>query len=533
MTRRVHSFDFDGSLFNDNYMEAYERDKDQKAAIIKGNKRLLDDIKASSRHFSKQIVIVGSNRQSKRIDVINSDRMYAKTGSCFTAIKEVANYLGAELDTFLLADLYHGLEDGESFKRAISQPNAEHKDWVFDHTKASILYAQIHRSALEAAKENPKESIIFDFYDDRTDILDALNTFYSQHPELIPANVTLRLNYYKPIFEQTGAVPEKKYEIVGRGFIDQNYRETVKNMAKLCEKPSKPGEINVAEKLKVNELTGMKAFDYDKWQAINSQEPVLFGDQEKLEKQTPVSMPTIPDTSPQEIHATKAPVYYPKARDKEAVRTTHRQVPVLAPAIPTTSSSAVSVPNLEKESYAKAAESLNQLSEFHSIHLSKTTRREKWKSKGLLPTVTLYFIDYQAKTNPLLQALRDLGVTLREVPAVCYGEKIVGYNCSLESLSVAQAIPEKVRDVIAPAHTKRREVGISFFKDENSLINRNEERRVQLPDEDDNRLYDIKSLNNTCVGNAQGLFKKPQPQKVKTSPDQKGKGKKVAIVFQF
>ncbi len=38
-----------------------------------------------------------------------------------------------------------------------------HSDWLFDETKATIIYAQMHK----IANENPNEEIVFDFYDDR------------------------------------------------------------------------------------------------------------------------------------------------------------------------------------------------------------------------------------------------------------------------------------------------------------------------------------------------------------------------------
>ena len=231
MSIRVLSFDFDGCLFNINYIMARDN-KD----VIKYNEVLLKTISNDHHLYSKTITLVGSNRQSKTIDLCNSPHK----GSCFPAIKTISTHLKAELDSFLLADIHGDLPDGTSFDRAIDQTYmGPHTDWWFDEHKVTILYAQMHR----IATANPGEEIEFDFYDDRSDILLTLAEFYKAHPSLIPANVTLCLHQY------AGQAPQHIHSIQGTGMIDGNYKETVKEMWAIARKGAKiPDDANPAIK---------------------------------------------------------------------------------------------------------------------------------------------------------------------------------------------------------------------------------------------------------------------------------------------
>ncbi|MCH9756358.1 MAG: hypothetical protein K0U37_04095 [Gammaproteobacteria bacterium] len=76
--------------------------------------------------------------------------------------------------------------------------------------------------------------ILFDFYDDHglgawdipKDILEDLQTYFTQHPELLPSNLTLRLNHYEG--KQVTPFPI----IQGKGFIDANYEKTTGDIGK-------------------------------------------------------------------------------------------------------------------------------------------------------------------------------------------------------------------------------------------------------------------------------------------------------------
>ena len=231
MTIHVFSLDFDGCLFNRSYIDSHDKD------VLAHNAFLLSTITKTD--TDKRVCFVGSSRQSQKIDAINSP----KKGSCFPAIEAISKYLHAELDPFLLADIYGDLADGESYRKALialqkgeasyyntmrSSDSKLHANWVFDETKATILYAQMHKIALQY----PEEQIVFNFYDDRgmgpyKNILGHLAIFFSTHRSLVPNNVTLSLNHYNG-----GPIITTLQTIQGTGFIDKNYRQTVKDMAK-------------------------------------------------------------------------------------------------------------------------------------------------------------------------------------------------------------------------------------------------------------------------------------------------------------
>lgn len=61
-----------------------------------------------------------------------------------------------------------------------------------DESKVSLLFAQMQLASMQ----NPNDDIVFNFYDDRQDIVEGLQKFYTEHPELIPKNVTLNLVGY-------------------------------------------------------------------------------------------------------------------------------------------------------------------------------------------------------------------------------------------------------------------------------------------------------------------------------------------------
>lgn len=221
MTVRVLSFDFDGCLFNQAYIESSDKD------VLFHNRAFLDAIKCDNVLYSKNIVFVGSNRQSFALDLLNYYAQYRYKGSCYPALRKIADDLDAELDSFLVADIFGNLEAGVSFSLGVkADPNDNHADCKFDMTKVSILYAQMHKIAYE----NPKEPIAFEFFDDKGEILGSLEHFYNKYPELMPENVCLRLNHY------AGKNLSKRVEIPGTGFIDSNYRQTVKDMVQIASR---------------------------------------------------------------------------------------------------------------------------------------------------------------------------------------------------------------------------------------------------------------------------------------------------------
>lgn len=225
--KRVICIDFDNCFFNRNYLnnETIRYDSDD-GYVIWSNIKLLDSIKKDQANFSDLIVMTGSARQSYSTDIGNSNRNL--TESSFIALKKISAHLEAKLDNFLLADIYADLPDGKSFDNAIDKYfSGKHSSWVFDHSKISILYAHMHR----ISSQYPEENIIFDFYDDRgigtlqeKDVLECLESYFNTHQSLIPGNIILRLNHYSGYWVTTFK------PIHGSGLIDQNYRQTTKDL---------------------------------------------------------------------------------------------------------------------------------------------------------------------------------------------------------------------------------------------------------------------------------------------------------------
>lgn len=259
MMIRVLSLDFDGCLFHQGYISSGNKD------VINSNADFLATIKQTNQEFTKVYTLVGSNRQSFNVDLLN---MIGK-GSCFPAIQRISRHLDTTFDRFLLADIFGDLPAGTSYNRAMIsmtggfEEGESHSDWIFDETKVTLIYAQIHK----IATQHPNEPIIFDFYDDRGngarahhDILEHLRDFYTTHAHLIPANVTLRLHQY------AGGPVTLMNEIKGTGFIDENYRQTVKDLSQQAITEFDDGyhtPIYVATTARPEELKNRKALSVD------------------------------------------------------------------------------------------------------------------------------------------------------------------------------------------------------------------------------------------------------------------------------
>lgn len=255
MKNKIHviSFDFDGCMSVLDMAISLARGTAIYKDILEGHDPLLKKLMAERSAFQQTYGFVGSNRQSESIDEYNGEQK--GNGSCMAPIKRLCDHIGAEFDSFLLADIMSDLPDGTSFNRIIDKDySGSHANWKFDEHKATILYAQIHRMANKA----PNAEIIFDFYDDRMDILNSLRDFYTKYPDLLPKNVTLRLYKYASShvdhLNDAGVnAGNELATIAGQGFIDTNYKETVKEMGSLV--PALGGMINVAQDLDPAALT--------------------------------------------------------------------------------------------------------------------------------------------------------------------------------------------------------------------------------------------------------------------------------------
>ncbi|MGE3919594.1 MAG: hypothetical protein AB7F64_01385 [Gammaproteobacteria bacterium] len=263
----IESLDADGCLMHAGYVFG-------KKDIIKDNLLLLHHIINEAKKLNKYDTLIkgkiisGSNRADNITDLVNSYRFGYYIDSFFPQILKVANKIRDDvegqsiefsLDRFLMADLYHDLPDGTSFELILKKishtiwlemseeekkaslpenfdpqydPKMQHPQSIFDESKITLIYTQIHKIAQDAKldveellKKNgmPYDlSIIYNFHDDREDILKYLDLYFTGNPELIPKSITFNLYQY------SGSEHPKLFaSIPGKGEIDINYRKTI------------------------------------------------------------------------------------------------------------------------------------------------------------------------------------------------------------------------------------------------------------------------------------------------------------------
>ncbi len=218
-----HAFDYDGCIGNN---QGEKKSPEELVAAEAGFWAYVKrEMHAETKGLpnDRRCVSIATARQSQWSDKYSS--IYNNSTSCFALYPYLADYLDAQDDRFLLSDVKGGLDSGTSFERAMdSDYEGLHEDWHFDESKISLIYAKTHRSAIF----NAEGLALFTFYDDRTDILDAVHLFYTQSSHLLPHNLVLNLcrrergddavYKYPPIF----GINNK--DSLG---IDYNYKETV------------------------------------------------------------------------------------------------------------------------------------------------------------------------------------------------------------------------------------------------------------------------------------------------------------------
>ncbi|QEY52162.1 hypothetical protein [Legionella longbeachae] len=211
-----HSLDFDGcysneaSSFNLGRNWITERTlEESNQAYLEANREFLDSLKTKG----KTVIFIGSNRQTPYIDLKNGTGTDYPPGSVYPRMDAIAKELGenATFNPFLLPDLESDvvvagetfekfnqkgyLKENGSYKEDITSHKIEEDGFlelIDDESKVSLALAQMHYAAME----NPDDIIEFNFYDDRKDIVESMEHFFKEHPELIPKNVILNLRGY-------------------------------------------------------------------------------------------------------------------------------------------------------------------------------------------------------------------------------------------------------------------------------------------------------------------------------------------------
>ncbi len=196
---------------------------------------------------SKILLMVGSNRQSHSIEVYNHNLKYRLNGYCNRSLLKLAHQLNqavkphdglpiVDIVPYLLADTNDKLPHGESFCRSLAeQPDcwpsflkhAEmNADCLLDQWKISLLYAQIHKFACE----NPGARNFY-FFDDNTEILESLHTFFSfNNGMFMPKGITLHLHKVS-LMKNSQCFCTPLEPITGQGAKDLNWENNIKIIA--------------------------------------------------------------------------------------------------------------------------------------------------------------------------------------------------------------------------------------------------------------------------------------------------------------
>ncbi|CAM2977739.1 Dot/Icm secretion system substrate [Legionella steigerwaltii] len=233
-------FDIDGSLYHKFTFGGYQNEPHNQW-LLNSNEPLLKHIERNIQNnkYDRFILGYGTNRQDKRSDNSN----WYRGGSMVPALPILQTYFAKKtnaevlIEPFLMADIYgkpqkdplskqnrsieqRNLAAGDSYKKLLCKNKSEeHSEWMFDHSKITLMYAHAHRVALL----NPEaEEITIDFYDDSDDILNQVKSFFLKNQSLLPKKVRLNL------FKYAGDNPVLQHSIQGNGEIDTHYDWSVR-----------------------------------------------------------------------------------------------------------------------------------------------------------------------------------------------------------------------------------------------------------------------------------------------------------------
>ena len=149
-----------------------------------------------SQYEKPDYLMVGSTRQSHRVNdqnkrgPIGSFVEYTAANDAFHMLHEWSIDYGIPFSPLLYPDVVNELPVGETFNSL--KPHT--MDVFYDETKVSLIFTQIWAMALE----NQEKMIDFHFFDDREEILLAIYSIYSNHPEFVPENLSLHLHQHAP-----------------------------------------------------------------------------------------------------------------------------------------------------------------------------------------------------------------------------------------------------------------------------------------------------------------------------------------------
>lgn len=222
--------------------------------ILIANKHWVDFVESRVKleEYQQFLLMSGSSRQSKKIEEINmlcygTRPFVMELLDLIKLFRQSINHrnphpVACYFDRFMLADIYADKYPGHSFDRifqdaaSLNGAALTHHGYVFDETKFTLLYAMMHY----VASKHKDQDITLAFFDDRKDIHDVNGRIFSQHPDLLPANVTLECWHYEG---QALGIP--MFVVKGEGMIDHHFSNNIKRMIEWCGVPSDKYEGNV------------------------------------------------------------------------------------------------------------------------------------------------------------------------------------------------------------------------------------------------------------------------------------------------
>jgi len=227
----VWSCDLNNCIYNATYDQL--KWQGHEYAIIHANQLLIDYYHQVTEKLNPQTktMIIGSNRQDHRSDSKHVQMQRSAWGH--EAIETLATELQADVDKFLLADLFNERSPGSAYELTKAHKNdstINHPRCIYkDKEKLFLLYAQIHK----IANNYNNSSVHFYFFDDSQHIVNSLGTFYSEYPHYVPSNISLNIHQYPDKRTYHATKPSKVAYIKGQGLIDPHYPTTIKTLAML------------------------------------------------------------------------------------------------------------------------------------------------------------------------------------------------------------------------------------------------------------------------------------------------------------
>ena len=214
----VLSIGFNGCLAHPSFYKA--KQNDPSLTITKANKPFLWQLAREIQDTTPELVIVmnGSHRQSADID--NQSMTVDQHGySIFKELPTVNNFFAdAVLDSALLSDVFCNLEFGESWELATSEHPELFPGTPIFETKIPQVFFQMQRVASGYGAD---KTVTFKFFNHKKSVLDAVNTYYSNYPFMIPIGMSLSLEHY------AGESCTHISTITGTGVPDPDFRKTV------------------------------------------------------------------------------------------------------------------------------------------------------------------------------------------------------------------------------------------------------------------------------------------------------------------